>query len=154
MLTACGTMKRIVTFKLTIGTDLMKGLIDVCEKYGLQNGVILSAFGSLENAVVKNVISIPGVKYGAGYGEATFLDGPIELLGTSGIICHDDDGSLLPHIHITLSDKDAQGFGGHLCEGTRVQNTVEGAIAEFEGINMRKVIDWERNLMVFQPEQA
>jgi predicted DNA-binding protein with PD1-like motif len=152
MFTACGTIKRVVAFRLTNGTDLMSGLIDVCQKYALKDGVILSAFGSLESAVVKNVISISGEKYGAGYGAPTFLPGPIELLGSSGIICHDDDGNLLPHIHITLSDKDSCGFGGHLCEGTLVQNTVEGVIAEFEGINMRKIKDVERNMMVFSPE--
>ena len=146
-------MARVVSFKLAPGDDLEAGLIAVCERYQLQNGVILSAFGSLQNAIVKNVISIPTVKYNAGYGEPTELEGPIELLGASGVICHTDEGKILPHIHILLSDRNANGFGGHLCPGTKVQITVEGAIAEFEGINMRKLMDHERNILIFRPEQ-
>lgn len=153
MYTACGTPGRVVSFKLSPGDDLAEGLTEVCRKYDLKNGIILNAFGSLQNAVVKNVIHIPGVKYEAGYGEAMELKGPIELIGTAGVICHTDDGGIQPHIHISLSDKNAHGFGGHLCPGTRVQITVEGAIQEFEGINMRKIMDRERNILVFRPEQ-
>lgn len=153
MYTACGSMGRVVSFKLAPGDDLEQGLIEVCKRHHLQNGVILAAFGSLQSAVVKNVIEIPGVKYNAGYGAPTELAGPIELVGTTGVICHTDDGEILPHIHITLSDHSAQGYGGHLCPGTKVKITVEGAIAEFEGINMRKLMDVERNILVFRPEQ-
>ncbi|MDY3233490.1 MAG: PPC domain-containing DNA-binding protein [Erysipelotrichaceae bacterium] len=153
MFTAVGSPGRIVSFKLSPGDDLMQGIINVCEKAHIQNGAIICAIGSLSNAVVKNVIYIPNVKYEAGYGEPTRFEGPIELTGASGIICHDDNGKLLPHIHITMSDKDAHGFGGHLCEGTTVRITVDGAIMEFDHINMHKVMDQERNIMVFRPEE-
>lgn len=153
MYTACGTAGRIVSYKLSPGDDLMEKYVEICNMYDLKNGVILSGFGSLQNAVVKNVIAIPGVKYGAGYGGDTELDGPIELIGVSGIICHTDEGDVQPHIHIILSDKEGNGYGGHLCEGTKVQITVEGAIAEIDGVNMRKLMDHERNILVFRPEQ-
>lgn len=153
MFTAIGAPGRIVAFKLSPGDDLMHGLIDVCKKTGIQNGVILCGIGSLSQAVVKNVIYIPGIKYEAGYGEPVHLNGPIELTGTYGIICHDDQGNILPHIHITLSDKNAAGYGGHLCEGTTVRITVDGAIMEFNGINMRKSMDQERNILVYRPEE-
>ena len=153
MYTACGSAGRIVSFKRAPGDDLEQGLIEVCKKYDLKNGVILSAFGSLQSAVVKNVIAIPNVKYNAGYGAPIELTGPIELIGTTGVICHTDEGEILPHIHITLSDHSGRGYGGHLCPGTRVKITVEGAIAEVDGINMRKLMDTERNILVFRPEQ-
>lgn len=153
MFMANGTISRVVSFKLSPGSDLMQGLINVCVENQIQNGVILCALGSLQNAVVKNVIHIDGVKYSAGYGEPVNLNGPIELVSTSGVICHDDQGHVLPHIHVVLSDRYANGHGGHLCEGTKIQITVEGAIAEFASINMRKVLDVERNIMIFKPEQ-
>lgn len=147
MYSAWGVTGRVVSFKLSPGDDLAEGLTAVCEKYQLKNGVILNAFGSLQSAVVKNVIHIPDVKYEAGYGEPVCLKGPIELVGTQGVICHTDDGGIQPHIHISLSDKRARGFGGHLCPGTKVLITVEGAILEFNNINMRKLMDTERNIL-------
>ncbi len=153
MFTARGKMKGVVSFKLAPGDDLEQGLIEVCKKHDLQNGVILTAFGSLQSAVIKNPIYNSAVKYNTCYGEPLTLPGPIELVGTSGVICHTEDGELLPHIHISLSDQKGLGHGGHLCPGTRVAITVEGAIAEFEGINMKKVMDMERNILIFVPEE-
>ena len=149
MLTACGKSGRIVAFKLAPGDDILDGIVEVCEKYDLRNGMIIGAIGSLQNAIYKKVICIPEAKYHAGYGDDIHTDGPLELVGMSGIICHSDDGEILPHIHITMND----GLSGHLCPGTKVAITVEGAIIETENINMRKVMDTERNIMVFRPEQ-
>jgi predicted DNA-binding protein with PD1-like motif len=107
----------------------------------------------LSKAVFKNPIPVAGIKYGAAYGEAIVLEEPIELVATSGLIIHDDDQNLLPHIHMAMSDRTGKGYGGHLFPGTTVLITVEGAIMEFEKINMRKILD-DRNVMIFKPENA
>lgn len=149
MFTACGKSERIVAFKLMPGDDVLEGIVQICEQYSLFSGMVIGAVGSLQNAVYKKIVYIPEAKYHAGYGADICTDGPLELIGMSGIICHADDGQVLPHIHIALND----GMGGHLCPGTKVAITVEGAIIETEGINMRKIMDVERNIMVFYPEQ-
>ena len=49
-----------------------------------------------------------------GYGEPTILYGPIELTAAAGMICHDDDGNLLLHVHMSMSDQHGTGHGGCL----------------------------------------
>lgn len=44
------------------------------------------------------------------YGEPTILEGYYELINLSGMICHDEDGKILPHIHLTISDMQGNSY--------------------------------------------
>lgn len=50
------------------------------------------------------------------------------------MICHDDDGNLLLHVHMSMSDQHGTGHGGHLIEGTKVLLTTDMVIAELDGL--------------------
>lgn len=150
---AAGAISRVIAFKFMPGADLYDSFVELCEKHSVHGGVILSAFGSLAQAHIKNPISIPGIKYGAGYGDGELFSFPMELISASGIICTREDGIIEPHIHISLSGRDSFSAGGHLCPGTKILITVEGAIAEFSGIDMKKILDHERNIYIFKPEE-
>ena len=43
--TAVGKLGRVVVVRLKPGTDVLAGLAEACEEYGISNGVILSAIG-------------------------------------------------------------------------------------------------------------
>ena len=92
-------------------------------------------------------------KAGYGYGDPTILEGPIELTNATGIICHGEDGEILPHVHMDMSDREGNGYGGHLAEGTKVLLTVDFVIGEIDGIIMGRGYDEELGVPLFKPRQ-
>ena len=127
---AQGKFGRVVAFRLKPGADLYLGLEEACRKYGISNGVIVSALGSVNG-----------------------VDEVLELTAASGIICHDAEGNINLHVHVNFSDKNGTVYGGHLIEGTKVLITVDGIIAEVEDIDMGRKLHEPSGLMLFSPGQ-
>ena len=150
---AQGKLGRVVALRLKPGTDVLLGLEEACKRSGINNGVILSAIGSLDSLHFCDVVEVP-TKAGYGYGEVLHLTGPIELTNASGIICHDDEGNTNLHVHMTLTDRHGNAHGGHLVEGTKVLLTVDVIIAEIEGLVMGRKFDEELEVPLFAPRQA
>ena len=148
-----GKLSRIVALRLTPGTDVLQGLTEACKRAGINNGVILSAIGSLDSPHFCDVVELP-TKAGYGYGETLHLTGPIELTNASGIICHDDEGETNLHVHMTLTDRHGNAHGGHLVEGTKVLITVDVVIGEIEGMVMGRKFSEEMGVPLFAPRQA
>ena len=147
-----GKLSRIVALRLTPGTDVLLGLTEACKRAGINNGVILSAIGSLDSPHFCDVVELP-TKAGFGYGETLHLTGPIELTNASGIICHDDEGETNLHVHMTLTDRHGNAHGGHLVEGTKVLITVDVVIGEIEGMVMGRKFSEEMGVPLFAPRQ-
>ena len=150
---AQGKLGRVVALRLKPGTDVLLGLDEACKRSGINNGVILSAIGSLDSPHFCDVVEVP-TKAGYGYGEVLHLTGPIELTNASGIICHDDEGNTNLHVHMTLTDRHGNAHGVHLVEGTKVLLTVDVIIAEIEGLVMGRKFDEELEVPLFAPRQA
>ena len=149
---AQGKLGRVITVRLKPGTDVLLGLTEACRKYGISNGVILSAIGSLDGAKYCDIVELP-TKAGCGYGEVLHLSGLIELISATGIVCHSEDGDVNLHIHMTMSDRYGIGYGGHLVEGTIVKMTVDAVIAEIEGVDMIRQWDEDLEVPLFAPKQ-
>ena len=149
---AQGKLGRLIALRLKPGTDVLLGLQEACERNGINNGVILSAIGSLNGVQYCNPVELP-TKAGYGYCEFLHLTGPIELTNASGIICHDDEGNTNLHVHISLSDRHGNAHGGHLVEGTKVLLTVDVILAEIEGLVMGRKFDEELEVPLFAPRQ-
>lgn len=150
---AQGKLGRVIAVRLKPGTDVLLGLQEACERNGINNGVILSAIGSLQDPHFCNPVELP-TKAGYGYGETLHLTGPIELTSASGIICHDDQGNTNLHVHMTVTDRHGTAHGGHLVEGTKVLLTVDVILAEIEGLVMGRKFDEELEVPLFAPRQA
>ena len=150
---AQGKLGRVVALRLKPGTDVLLGLEEACKRSGINNGVILSAIGSLDSPHFCDVVEVP-TKAGYGYGEVLHLTGPIELTNASGIICHDDEGNTNLHVHMTLTDRHGNAHGGHLVEGTKVLLTVDVSIGEISGVIMGRKFDNELEVPLFAPRQA
>ena len=74
--------------------------------------------------------------------------------GLSRIVCHDDDGTVNTHIHVTFSNEQGQCFAGHLKEGARTMLTVDLVIAEISGLSMGRKYEEELEVPLFCPVQA
>ena len=150
---AQGKLGRVIAVRLKPGTDVLLGLQEACERNGINNGVILSAIGSLKDPHFCNPVEMDN-KAGYGYGETLHLTGPLELTSASDIICHDDEGNTNLHVHMTVTDRHGNAHGGHLVEGTKVLLTVDVILAEIEGLVMGRKFDEELEVPLFAPRQA
>ena len=57
---AQGKFGRVVAFRLKPGADLYLGMEEACRKYGISNGVIVSALGSVNGALFCDADVLPG----------------------------------------------------------------------------------------------
>jgi len=151
---AQGGISRVIAARLKPGMDVMLGLEEVCRQNGINNGVILSAIGSLNGVVFLNPVELPDKKAGYGYSEALILHGPIELTSATGMICHNSQGITDFHVHVSLSDRNGNAYGGHLSVGTKVLLTLDVIIAELNGIVMGREFDEELEVPLFAPRQG
>ncbi|MCI8810015.1 MAG: DNA-binding protein [Oscillibacter sp.] len=149
-----GRLGRVIAVRLRPGTDVLPGLEEACKRARINNGVIVSIIGSLSEVRFCDPIEIAGKRAKYGYGDPLQLEGPIELTSASGIICHDDEGVTNLHVHVTLSDKDGNAYGGHLVNGTKVLLTTDVVIAEIEGVVMGRKFDEELEVPIFSPRPA
>ena len=70
---AQGNLTRVIAVRLRPGTDVLLGLTEACRRAGINNGVILSAIGSLDGVAYCNPVELPDKKAGYGYGEVLHL---------------------------------------------------------------------------------
>ena len=147
---AAGKIERIVALRMTPGSDVLAGIIETCEKYQIKDGVIISALGSWRKVTFCNPTDLPNGK--VGYGDPTVFEGNFELLSLSGIICHDTDGKILPHAHLTISDEKGNAYGGHLMPGCEVLLTTDMVIGAITGIEMGRRMDEELGVPLFFPK--
>ena len=153
MMSAKGYFDSIYAVRLEPGEDVMQGILNVCEKFDIGNGVIISAIGSLSGASIydpKPVSGKPGVY---GYGEPIALPSPVELISLDGIICTGEAGDKQLHIHCCLADGNGKSYAGHFKEGNTVLNTVEMVIGKIGDIAMTRKIDPRFGTPSFHPRQ-
>jgi len=109
--------------RLDRGDLLLETIEEVIQKYGIADGAVLTAAGSLQECTfhrVKSLAEKPEQEF-------TTVKEPMEILHISGMIANGE-----PHLHMTLSG--ARGaFGGHLEKGCRVLYRAELTIAKFSG---------------------
>ena len=151
---AIGSKSRVTAIRLEPGELVMEGLIKASEEAGIKNGIILSGIGSFDGASFFTPTPLPEKKAKYGYGNPKKLQGPIELLQMSGMICQGEDGEILPHIHCSFSDQQGDAFGGHLTEGNKVLLTVDVVVAEVADIHMGRKYDPDLGILVFNPESC
>jgi predicted DNA-binding protein with PD1-like motif len=153
MKTAKGKVKNVYAVRLEAGEDVIEGIKKVCEQYGIKHGVIVSGIGSLSKASFFDPTPLPGKPGCYGYGAAIKMEGGIELISLSGVICEDDEKNVSLHIHGAFADGEGNSYAGHLTDGNHVLITVELIIEEFENIFMARKFDAEKGMMLFSPIQ-
>jgi len=145
-------IKRIIVGRIPKDVDLITGIKEICNSYGVKYGYIASILGSLKTG--RLVYAIPGeeAKLGFKYCEPLNLQGPLELLAGEGTIGMDDEtGSLSVHLHLLVGDKYARIFGGHFIDGgNNVAATAEIVIHEIENVELHRNFDEETGFSIFK----
>jgi predicted DNA-binding protein with PD1-like motif len=116
-------IQEVYRIRLDRGDLLLESILDTIRKHDIQDGVVLTAAGSLSECTYHRVKSL------AAKAEDEFLTvkAPMEILNINGLIAAGE-----PHLHLTLSS-DKGAFGGHLEHGCRVLYRAEVTLAKFSG---------------------
>ncbi|HEV2403794.1 MAG TPA: PPC domain-containing DNA-binding protein [Candidatus Saccharimonadales bacterium] len=112
---------KLYTLRITPGNDLKAELEKFVEDKNIKAGFIVTCVGGLSQAKMRMAGAMPDkqdIRTYKGDYEITSLVGTISVNGT--------------HLHMSISDKDGNGFGGHLKEGTIIHPTAEVVIGEDE----------------------
>ncbi|WP_349687746.1 PPC domain-containing DNA-binding protein [Acidaminococcus sp. DS4831] len=147
-----GAMGKVVAARLSPGEDILKGIERICSETNINNGLIMSGMGSLSKVAFYTPVKLPDKRAGYGYSNPILMDGPIELLNMTGMICHDIKGNCLFHIHFTISNQNGKAFGGHVIEGCKVLLTTDIVIAEINTIEMERKFDEDLEVYIFDPK--
>jgi predicted DNA-binding protein with PD1-like motif len=115
--------KKIHIFRVKPGQELLNEIARYCHEHELFSGVIIGIIGSVENAKLNFLKSLPG-KY-----DSVDYRGPLEIVCAQGSIALKDDTSII-HIHIQLSGHNICS-GGHLAQAT-VFSTAEVTIGALD----------------------
>lgn len=123
--------KKIHVFRIKPGEELLDSISRYCQDNGVLSGVIIGIIGSLENAKLNFLKSLPG-KY-----DSVDYNGPLEIVCAQGTIALKDD-TVMIHVHIQLSQENLCS-GGHLARAT-VFSTAEVSIGELD-YQLRRQMD-------------
>lgn len=117
-------IQEIYRIRLDRGDLLLESIIAAIKDHDIQDGLMLTGVGSVQDCTYHSVKSLAAVAED----EFITVKGPTEILNLDGIIAAGE-----PHLHITLSTGKRGAFGGHLENGCRVLYRVELTIAKLSG---------------------
>jgi len=152
---ASGKMGRLVPIRLKTGTDVIRGLTQICQELGIKCGAILVGIGSVRQLSYCVLTPKPETKMGAGYTDPEVVAGPVEIVALSGVIFQSEQGETLIHLHGTFSDKAGKVYGGHVVAGGNpVLATLDAVIGEVTDARAIRRMDEEVGLGLYTPEEA
>jgi predicted DNA-binding protein with PD1-like motif len=119
-----GKVEEVIRIRLDRGDLLLESINAAIKKFGIRDGAVMTAAGSLQECTFHGVMSLaakPEQKF-------TTKKGAMEILNVNGIIAAGE-----PHLHMTLSSPEGAAFGGHLENGCKVLYRAEITMAKFGG---------------------
>ena len=119
---------KVYVLRLNTGKKLKESINEFSLKNKVKAGIILTCVGNVTRAVLR-MADTKTVK--------TFKDkGSYEICSLSGTL---EKG--YSHLHITISDRNGNVYGGHLKEDTIVGVVAEVIIGELDGIEFTRKFD-------------
>ncbi|MDI6690740.1 MAG: DNA-binding protein [Candidatus Bathyarchaeota archaeon] len=136
-----GKTGRVFFSRLFEGEDLAEAIKKRVEESGVKAGFFL-LIGSLKDAVLGY--------YKSGQYKTTRLEGPLEIASCMGNIAVDENGEVMVHAHVVVSNEDGEAFGGHVMKDSHVSATAELVIVEAKGVNLQRVFDEKTGLKLLK----
>ncbi len=113
-------------FRLTPGLDLREEIDKFVVEKKIKAGCILTCVGNLQKVIIRMADASIIKDY----------EGTFEIVSLVGTV---ESGN--SHLHISISDKEGNVFGGHLKNGSKVGITAEVVILSLEDIAFKRVYD-------------
>jgi len=123
---------KLYTFRLTPGQDLKVEIEKFANDHNIQAGFIITCVGGLSQATMRMAGALPEKQDIRTYKDDFEITSLVGTVSTNGV-----------HLHMSISDKNGKGFGGHLKEGTIIHPTAEIVIGEDEQTTYTRELDEE-----------
>lgn len=111
------------TFRLKPGEDLKQGIEQYVRQNKIEAGFIITCVAGVKQATLRMAGAQPDNQ------DIRTFDGPFEVDGMVGTVSVNGC-----HLHVTISNKEGEAFGGHLKEKSPVYPTAEIVIGEDENV--------------------
>jgi len=141
---------RVIVGRILPETDLIDGILEICDRHGIKSGSIDVVLGSLRRFTFVYPVKDESQKLGVKYCDPVVIEGPIELLSANGIVGLNQNGVKAIHLHAVVSDEMANLHGGHVVKGNPVLVTVEVVIRELPDVNIVREMDEETGFPLFK----
>lgn len=132
---------RILFVRLAEGDDLLEMIKRSAQEYAFRAAAFI-LIGALRNVVLGC--------YKDGDYVYTRLDGPLEIASCMGNVAVDENGEVVVHSHLVVSNEKAEAFGGHLMVGSHVGPTAELMLFEAAGVDLRRMFDEKTKLKLLK----
>ena len=132
----------VITIGIEPGEMLLESIIKAINQYNIQNGVVVSGIGTLKTCNMHYINHTDFPPSDSIYQ----LEKPLELLSVSGVIANKE-----PHLHIVVSCKDREVYGGHLELESEIAYLAEIAILKTNFLPMKRHLDAERKIKLLGP---
>jgi len=136
-----GQVGRMCFFRILEGEDLAEAIKKRVEESGIKAGIFI-LIGSLDEVVLGY--------YRDGQYNSIRLGGPLEIASCMGNIAVDEEGDVMVHAHVVVSNENGEAFGGHLMKDSRVGATAELVIIEGVGVNLQRFFDEKTKLKLWR----
>ncbi|MHA1805269.1 MAG: PPC domain-containing DNA-binding protein [Promethearchaeota archaeon] len=132
----------IFTLGIEPGEMLLESITHAIEQYDIKNGIVISGIGTLKTCNMHYINHTDFPPSDSIY----HLEKPLELLSVSGIIANKE-----PNLHVVVSCKDDQVYGGHLEPESEVAYLAEIAILKTDFLPMKRHLDEKRKVKLLGP---
>jgi predicted DNA-binding protein with PD1-like motif len=136
-----GQVGRICFSRIFEDEDLVEAIKKRVEEGDVKAGAFI-LIGSLKKAVLGY--------YKEGEYKLIELDGPLEIASCMGNIAVNEQGKIIVHPHVVVSNEKSEAFGGHLMKGSLVGATAELVVFEGVGVKLRRAFDEETKLNLWK----
>lgn len=133
--------RSLVVCGLPHGEDLLTAIEDAATKADARSGVFL-LIGALDKARF-------GFYSEEGRFEPIDIERQLDITSCIGNLA-DEDGRLVIHAHMTVSDAEGRVYGGHVLTGCRIWIRAELVIFPIEGVQLKRSYDEASGLHVLQ----
>jgi predicted DNA-binding protein with PD1-like motif len=136
-----GKVGRIVFSRLLEDEDLAESVKRQAEMNGIRAGFFI-VIGTVKHAVLGY--------YKEGKYETIRLEGPLEIASCTGNVAVDEEGEVVIHAHVVVSNEKGEAFGGHLMKDSHVGATAELVMVEVAGMEVQRVFDEKTKLKLWK----
>jgi len=132
---------RVFFMRFRKDEDLLDAITTYAEKSNVRAG-LLFLIGSLKQA---RLGFFDGEKY-----QRITINEPLEIVSCLGNVSLNERNQTVVHAHLVVSNKKGETFGGHLLRGCVVSFTAELVLVECLGTELRRVLDGETGLYLWE----
>jgi len=140
-----GKIGKVFFYRILEDEDLLEAIKKKANKSTIKSGFFI-LIGSLKSAKLGF--------YKEGKYQEISIEKPLEIASCMGNISVKENGELVVHAHLVVSDENGNAYGGHLLPQCKVAATAELVLIEAENVNLIRKFDEKTGLHLLATEES